>query len=89
MGGRGAAPSAPTAAPQPVSPGLASLNERLQKTLVLSLTNTTVRDILDEIARQFGRLMWSVEQRTSPLGTTSVSLTFSGYDGWSTGTSVR
>jgi hypothetical protein len=75
--------------PQSASPGPSSLTERLQKTFVVSLTNTTVRDILDEIARQFGRIVWSAEQRTSAQGVTSISLWISGFEGWGFGETVR
>jgi len=92
IGGRGMPPGAQGrgAAPLPApASGNSTLNERLKKTLVISLTNVTVREILDEIARQFGQMMWTVDQRTSPQVTTTMSLTFSGFDGWSTGTSIR
>lgn len=80
------------AGPPPSTPPSLSqspLNERLKKPLNISLTNTTVREILDEIARQFGSMMWSVDSRTTAQGTTTMSLTFSGYDGWSIGTGIR
>ena len=69
------------------SPGLLAMNAQMQKTIVLSMTNTTVREILDEIARQFGSLMWVVEQRTN-AGGAGLSLLFSS-ENWTTATSVR
>jgi hypothetical protein len=66
---------------------MAAMNERLQKTIVLSMTDATVREILDEIARQFGSMMWIVEQRMS-AGGSGLSLTFSS-ENWTMGTSVR
>jgi hypothetical protein len=62
---------------------------RTQKTIVLSMTDVTVREILDEIARQFGSLQWMVEQRANSAGgVAGLSLMLSS-EGWSMGTSVR
>jgi hypothetical protein len=65
-----------------------TLNARLQRTIVLSLANVTIRDILDEIARQHGAMSWFVDQRAGASGV-PLSLLFSGHDGWMIGTSVR
>ena len=64
------------------------LAARLRTSIDVSLTNATVRDILDAIAKQRGAMMWTVEQRLVPTGP-QISLIFSGYDGWSTATTVR
>jgi hypothetical protein len=66
-----------------------ALDEKLNKPMDISLTNTTVREILDEIVRQFGSVLWSVRSQTTAQGTTTMSLTFFGFDGWSTGTGIR
>jgi hypothetical protein len=73
----------PAATPSPSD----TMTARLQKTMTFAMTNVTVREILDEIARQFGALVWTVEQRTNPTGV-SMFLSFSS-DNWTTGTSVR
>jgi hypothetical protein len=86
--GRGVPPGTGVAPPpNVVSPGLSAMNERLQKPIVLSMTNATVREILDEIARQFGSMTWVLEQRMTPAGS-GMSLMFSS-DSWSIGTGVR
>jgi hypothetical protein len=73
----------------PTSPGSETINARIQKTIVLSMTNVTVREIMDEIARQFGSMQWMVELRASPTGTSpGMSLLFSS-ENWGIGTSVR
>jgi hypothetical protein len=73
----------------PTSPGSETINARIQKTIVLSMTNVTVREIMDEIARQFGSMQWMVELRASPTGASpGMSLLFSS-ENWGIGTSVR
>lgn len=76
------------AAPPPGSGMSDALTARLVTSLTISLTNVTVRDVLDEIARKHGAMSWFVEHRTVASGQ-AVMLTFQGYDGWSIGTSVR
>jgi hypothetical protein len=73
----------------PTSPAMEAMIARTQKTIVLSMTDVTVREILDEIARQFGSLQWMVEQRANSAGgVAGLSLMLSS-EGWSMGTSVR
>jgi hypothetical protein len=72
-----------------VAPSSDALRERLATSITISLTDVTIREVLDEIARQHGRLMWSVEHRQSGGAPAGLTLTFAGFDGWSISTSVR
>jgi hypothetical protein len=74
------APGAPAARPDPLA-------DRLKTNVTLAMPDATIRDVLDEIARQSGTISWSVDHRNAPVA--SMTLTFMGFDGWSTGMAVR
>jgi hypothetical protein len=59
----------------------------MKKPIALSLRNATIRDVLDEVARQHGAMHWVVEQRVAVSGPL-VRVSFIGR-GWSIGTYVR
>jgi len=61
--------------------------DRMKASITLSLTDVTIRDVLDEIARQANSFSWAVDHRPGP--NTTMSLTFTGFDGWSAGAAIR
>jgi len=68
----------------PMPPGVSALADRMKASITLSMTDVTIRDVLDEIARQSGTMSWSVDHRGA-----QATLTFSGFDGWTSGVSIR
>jgi hypothetical protein len=62
-----------------------TLGPRLVTSITISMTNVTVREILDEMVRQHGSLTWTLDHRAS---TAQIALSFSSQ-GWMIGTSVR
>jgi hypothetical protein len=94
-GGRGAPPQI-TAAPSVIgiAPGVVggvpppnSITDRMKASITLSMTDVTIRDVLDEIARQAGTIIWGVDHRSGLNG--GMNVTFMGFDGWSSSTAIR
>lgn len=70
------------ARPPTMSPNTPEGLRLMATSLTIALKGVTVRDVLDEITRQHGAMMWTVERRGTGAGSAWL-LVFSGFDGWS------
>lgn len=59
------------------------LRSLIERPLQIKLANVTVREILDELVRQHGAMIWRVEYRTSSGLYNGAAFSFIGFDGWS------
>jgi hypothetical protein len=65
------------------------VNESRERPISVDLTNVTVRQILDAIVRRHGDISWTVEYVDANGTYPQFQLHFTGFDGWSSGTTVR
>jgi len=61
----------------------------ITKPISVNLTDTTVRRVLDHIARKHGEVWWRVECRSTVGDYRDSTIKFVGYDNWSVGASSR
>jgi hypothetical protein len=61
----------------------------VERPITVSMTNASVRAILNEIARQHGGLTWLAEYSDAAGGYEGLRLSFHAFDNWSVGAIAR